>query len=347
MGEEIAAEGASLPPAPRVAELVAQIPAVELVSTERADTVTIPRSVSPRARRWHRQRAVLAAVAVVLAVGLGAWAVWAYAIPHYTTVPGVVGLSQRDAATRLEEAGLKVRVGDGEYSTSVAEGRVVRTEPPPGSEIRRGDEVVLIPSLGLRLVPVPELIGQTEAEAKDILEAFGFEIEVKRAFDDNAADGLVIDQSPAPDQRIEQGETVTITVSKGPTPVRIPELQGTPAGDARNTLEDLGFTVERRDEFSTQVARDDVIRTEPPAGEEAPKGSTVTMVVSKGPQTFSMPDVVGMTTAEATATLEALGLRVRAIPIPGTFGDEVVYQAPEPGATVEYGQLVTIYHTGS
>jgi len=346
MGEEIAAEGASLPQAPRVAELVAQIPAVELVSTERADTVTIPRSVSPRARRWQRQRALLAAVAAVLAVGLGAWAVWAYAIPHYTTVPGVVGLSQQEAATRLEQAGLVVRVGDGEYSTSVAEGRVVRTEPPPGSEIRKGDEVVLVPSLGLRLVPVPELIGQTEAEAKDILEAFGYKIEVKRAYDDNVADGLVIDQSPAPGQRIEQGETVTITVSKGPTPVRIPELRGRPAGDARDTLETLGFKVKKTEQFSAEIARGEVIRTEPPAGEEAPRGSTVTMIVSKGPETFPMPDVVGMIREEAIAHLESLGLVVEEVPVPGNDPpNTVVFQSPLEGITVEHGQQVTIYVT--
>jgi beta-lactam-binding protein with PASTA domain/predicted Ser/Thr protein kinase len=347
MRDEVAAEAAALPPAPRLAELVAQIPAADLVSTERADTVTIPRSVSPRTRRWQRQRALLAIVAATLALGLAAWAVWTYAIPHYTTVPSVVGLSQGLATTRLDEAGLKVRIGDGEYSTSVAEGRIVRTEPPPGTEIRKGDEVVLVPSLGLRLVPVPELIGQTEAEATDILEAFGFEFEIKRAFDDRVPKGVVIDQSPVPDQSIEQGETVTITVSKGPSPVKIPELRGTPAGDARSTLEALGFTVERRDEFSTEVALGEVIRTEPPAGQNGPKGSTVTMIVSKGPQTFAMPNVVGMIREEAIAYLESLGLVVDAVPVPGNDPpNTVVYQSPLEGITVQYGQLVTIYHTG-
>jgi serine/threonine-protein kinase len=348
MSDELAAEGARLPSAPRVAELVAQIPAAELVSTERADTVTIPRSISPRARRWQRQRALLAIVAATLAVGLAVWGVWTYAIPHYTTVPSVVGMSQQAAGMRLEEAGLEVRIGDGEYSTSMPEGRILRTEPPPGAEIRTGDEVVLVPSLGLRLVPVPALIGQTEAEARDILEAFGFQIDVKRAHDDQVAKDLVIDQSPAPDQRIEQGETVTITVSRGPTPVRIPELRGTPAADARNTLETLGFTVERKDEFSDEVALGEVIRTEPPAGQEAPKGSTVTMIVSKGPQTFPMPDVVGMTLEDAVAHLESLGLTVDAVPVPGNDPpNTVVFQSPLEGMTVRHGQLVTIYHTGT
>jgi beta-lactam-binding protein with PASTA domain len=348
MSDEVVAEGKTLPAAPRVAELVAQIPAAELVSTERADTVTIPRSVSPRARRWQRQRALLAIIAATLAVGFLGWAVWAYVIPHYTTVPSVVGLSQGLATTRLEEAGLNVRIGDGEYSTTVLDGMIIRTEPPPGADIRKGDEVVLVPSLGLRLVPVPELIGQTEAEATDILEAFGFEWEIRRAYDDQIPKGVVIDQSPIPNQSIEQGEIVTITVSRGPAPVRIPELVGTPAGDARDTLETLGFTAERKDEFSDEVALGEVIRTEPPAGEEAAKGSTVIIIVSKGPQTFPMPDVVGMILEDAVTYLESLGLVVDAVPVPGNDPpNTVVFQSPLEGMTVRHGELVTIYHTGS
>ena len=90
-----------------------------------------------------------------------------------------------------------------------------------------------------------------------------------------------------------------------------------------------------------------VISTQPRAGTTQPKGSTVTLVVSKGPKTFPMPDVTGMRTADAQGQLESLGLVVKVVPLPGTNGDTVVFQSPDPGTTVEQGQTVTIYVTGS
>jgi len=346
MREEVAEAGTGVAPAPRVAELVAQIPYTELVSSERADTVTIPRSASPRTRRMRRRRFLLALAGLLAMLGLGGWAGWTYAIPHYTEVPNVVGMSQQDAAARLEEAGLEVRVGDGEFSTTVTEGLVLSTDPPPGTEIRKGDGVVLVPSLGPRLIEVPEVIGQTEEEATEALDLLGFQVDVKRVYDDQVREGRVIDQSPTPNQRIEEGETVTITVSDGPTPVEVPNLRGTPADDARRTLRALQFEVRERQEFSAQVPRGEVIRTQPPAGSMAPRGSAVTMIVSLGPETFPMPGVVGMTREEAIDYLESRGLVVVDHRVPGNDPpNTVVYQSPLEGTTVEYGQQVTIYVT--
>jgi beta-lactam-binding protein with PASTA domain/predicted Ser/Thr protein kinase len=346
MREEVARAGAEAQPAPRVAELAAQIPSMELVSTERADTVTFPRSVSPRVRRSRQRRTLLGLIGILLMLGLVGWAVWTYAIPHYSTVPNVIGLSQRDAEARLEQAGLKVRIGDGEYSTSVPDGAIVTTRPPTGVEIRKGDEVVLVPSLGPQLLLVPEVVGMSEQAATRKLEDAGFQVDVQRAFDDGVPKGDVIRQSPAPNQRIEQGETVTITVSRGPTPVEIPNLAGRPSEDARDTLVALGFKVKQKEEFSTEFANGEVIRTQPPAGEKAPRGSTVTMVVSKGPRTFPMPNVVGMTREEAISELESLGLVVEVVVVPNNDPpNTVVYQDPIPGDTVEQGQTVTLYVT--
>ena len=344
--DELVRATAGLPPAGSVRQLAANIPAAELVPPDRAPTVTIPRSLSPRARRARTLRKLLGIVGLVFLLLAGGWAAWTYAIPHHTRVPGVIGLSQRLAEGRLRAAGLAVEIGDGRYSVDVAVGSIVDEQPPPGTRLRKGTKVLLIPSLGPRPVEVPDVTGKKEEDATKTLTDLGLEVTVRRDFDDTVAAGLVIRQSPDPKTELQEGAKVTITVSKGPPPVDLPDVVGQPAADARATLEALGFKVKQKNEFSTTVPKDDVISTYPPAGATAPKGSRVTMVVSKGPKTFAMPNVVGMTKEEAVSFLENMGLVVKVYQLPLTDPpNTVVLQDPDAGATVKQGQTVTIYVT--
>jgi serine/threonine-protein kinase len=335
-----------LPPAEPVRKLAAQIPAVERVTADRAATVTIPRSVSPRSRWAKRLRTALWVLLLVLALGAGGWATWTFVIPHYTTVPQVVGLTERQAETQLRSAGLVVRIGDGQNSTSVPAGSILTTDPPPGAKIRKGDAVVLIPSLGPRLIKVPDVTDRSEAEAKQVLKEAGFQVTVRRSFDDTVQQGDVVSQNPEGATKLEQGASVTIVVSKGPQPVEIPNVTGQAEADAKQTLESAGFTVRTKEQYSNDVARDLVIETNPPAGTMLPKGETVTMFVSKGPKTFAMPDVVGMHTADAKQLLESKGLIVEVQVLPSSDPpDTVVFQDPSAGTTVQQGQTVIIYVT--
>ena len=344
--DELVRIAPDLAPAGSVRQLAANIPAAELVPPDRAPTVTIPRTLSPRARRARTVRKVFGIVALVLLVLAGAWATWTYAIPHYTRVPMVVGQTQREAESRMKGAGLVVDIGDGRYSTGVPIGSIVAAQPPEGTKLRKGTHVVLSPSLGPRPVAVPDVTGQTEEEATKALTDLGFLVTARRDFDDTVAVGQVIRQSPDPGTKLQEGAKVTITVSKGPPPVTIPNLVGQPAADARATLKALGFKVKETQDFSTGVTKGDVISTDPPAGATAPKGSRVTMVVSKGPKTFAMPKVVGMTKEEAVSFLEGLGLVVKVYELPLTDPpNTVVLQDPDEGTTVSQGQTVKIFVT--
>jgi len=346
MAEEISAEAASVPPAPRVAELAAQIPSAEFVPDERATTVTIPRTLSPRARRKRRARLMALVLSVLVLLGAGGWAAWVYAVPHYTHVPNVSGLSVRDAAARLKAAGLSVVFGDTVFSTTVPSGVVVRTSPGPGAKLRKGSAVSVIESAGPELLGVPDVGGLSEQAAKAALRREGFKVHASRQYDEAAPQGTVIGQSPDPATKLERGATVTIVVSLGPQPVTIPDVTGQPATKASGTLTGLGLIVTESAEFSVDVPKDHVIRTEPPVGTQLPKGSAVTLVVSKGPRSFAMPNVLGLSAAEATAKLEGLGLKVHETQVPGSIGDTVVGQNPGVGQTVVQGQTVTIYLGG-
>jgi len=133
-----------------------------------------------------------------------------------------------------------------------------------------------------------------------------------------------------------------LVVSDGPRPVKIPSVTGRPVAEATAALKAVGFSVDRIDRYSETVPRGDVIRQHPAKG-TAPKGSTVTIVVSKGPQSFPMPDVEGMNGTAAEQELRSLGLDVHTVVIPSSSGNTVVGQAPAPGTTMHQGDSATIY----
>jgi serine/threonine-protein kinase len=346
LAESVAAAAASLPAATPVGTLAAQIPAAEFVPDERAPTVTIPRALSARARRRRRLRRVALVLTTMAMLAVAAGATWVYAVPHYTHVPNVESLSVRDASARLKGAGLTVVFGDPVFSTTVPAGVVIRTLPPPGTKVRKGSTVTVIESSGPELLAIPDVHGLTEDRARSRLGADGFKVTVASAFDETAPEGRVIDQSPSAGTKLERGSPVTITVSLGPPPVTIPDVSGQAATEAEATLSDLGLKVKRKGEFSVQVPEGDVIRTEPPIGTELPKGSKVSVVVSKGPKTFAMPSVLGLTADQATTQLKNLGLVVHLVQVPGSIGNTVVGQDPPAGQVVREGADVTIYVGG-
>jgi beta-lactam-binding protein with PASTA domain len=347
MARQIVLAAADLPPAPSLAALAEPIAALPPIEEERSTTVTIPRSISPRARRARRLRLVATIAGLVMLVGLGAWTAWVYAVPHYAFVPKVVGLTEQEASAALRAAGLTVRIAPGQHSTTVEAGVVLAAEPPPGTKLRKGDAVVLTPSLGKVFVAIPSVTGLTEDAATKALKDAGFQVVVVKAFDEFTEKGSVVSQNPQAATSVEQGTTVTITISRGPPLIQVPDLTNQSKADAKAALQNLGFVVKFTQEFSIDVANGNVIRTNPLAGTRAPKGDTVTVVLSNGPKPVVMINVVGLTQADATSALQRLGLLVNVItvPYPGTPG-LVFAQAPLEGVTIHEGDSVTIYVSG-
>ncbi len=153
-----------------------------------------------------------------------------------------------------------------------------------------------------------------------------------------------MEQDPAGGTEAEVGSEVTINVSTGPGEALVPLVQGLPADEAADRMRDAGFRTERRDEYSDTVRRDRVIETSPAEGESVRKGSTITLVVSRGKEKTPVPDVVGRPQAEAEPTLRAAGFEVRtseredADAEPGT----VLEQDPAAGTQAAEGAQVTL-----
>lgn len=130
------------------------------------------------------------------------------------------------------------------------------------------------------VVAVPNVVGLSESEAVSTLQAAGFAHMVLTAPDPSVPEGVVISQDPAGEA--EQGSTVTITVSTGPSDAEIPNVVGQSEADATATLEGAGFEVAVETAEDAVVPAGQVI-SQNPGGGTAPPGSTVTIVVSSGP----------------------------------------------------------------
>jgi serine/threonine-protein kinase len=333
-----------LPVAAPLGSLVPEVGVIPLDPTpERATTVTIPRQGEGRRRRrggWVALGVLLALVAL----GAAAWGVWTYVVPHEVDVPPAGGMPIERAQTVLEDAGLVVRLGPGRYSGAVPEGVVIRVEPPEGTTLERGDRVTLVVSLGPPPVPVPSLIGLTLEETRAALKAADLELgDVRRAFSEAFAEGQVIRQDVKAGREAPQGTAIDVVVSQGPAPAPVPKVIGLSKDQATSVLQTAGFLVAIEEDFSERAPRGEVISQDPAKGTELQPGQTVTIVVSRGPPEFPMPNVVGMSRDAAVARISSLGLRVDVAIVPGQEGSRVVFQEPATGTIVHAGDLVHIY----
>jgi serine/threonine-protein kinase len=201
--------------------------------------------------------------------------------PGLTTIPDVTGLPQKEAVKQVEKAGLFATLHD-EHSTEVSSGRVIRTDPTALNQVQRGSRVDVYVSSGPQLVNVPNVVGDDRADAVATLQDTGLKVTIHEA-DSSRPKGQVISQSPGAGSTVARGSRVTITVSKGTTKVRVPDVTGQSEADARSTLEDAGFAVRVMTESSVTVDKGNVTRQSPDAGTELTKGKTVTIWESTGP----------------------------------------------------------------
>ncbi len=154
----------------------------------------------------------------------------------------------------------------------------------------------------------------------------------------------MLEQDPTAGEKADEGSTVVLTVSSGPGTVAIPDVAGQAPGEARRALEDVGLEVETEERFSDTVADGRVIGTEPAAATQVAGGSTVKLLVSKGSNQLDVPNLVGLSTEDAVAQIEALELsaNIQQTEDPAPVG-RVLSQTPSPGQKVKKGAQVTIF----
>jgi eukaryotic-like serine/threonine-protein kinase len=161
-----------------------------------------------------------------------------------------------------------------------------------------------------RYTAAPSLLDQTRETVAAFAEEEGFEVELRDGYSESVPIGQVVSQDPGVGDRIRQGATITVVISLGPERYQVPNVAGKSEDEARGELAkfDAEITVER--EYSTEYEANEVVGTDPPAGEEVKAGTPVTLIVSDGFPPLTVPDVVGMAEDEARDAIEAEGLAV-------------------------------------
>ena len=251
----------------------------------------------------------------------------------------MIGLPTPSAQKQLRALKFNVREDPPRFDESAPAGRVLAQSPKPGTELREGEEVRISVSKGPALRVIPDLSGVPEAQAEARLRALQLEIVAPsvRVDDDVIPAGSVKSWSPQGSQ--PRGTRVQLVISNGPAPIAVPLVAGKSAKGARADLEEAGFVTVVTTRFS-DVPAGQVVGTNPKAGSLAERNAKVTIVVSKGPELVSVPDVRTQSTTDATAAIEAAGLKVS-----GTQGAPtlpVVRTEPRTGSKVKRGVGVVL-----
>jgi eukaryotic-like serine/threonine-protein kinase len=332
-------------------------------ATAAATMVTRPRTVTPPAPPAYRpptsyydyeeppsSRRIwpwLLGLLALVAAGVGGWFLYDRIQDELTAnrpvaVPYVQLLPEDLARQKIEAVGLKVLVRR-RPSPTTPRGTVIEQSPQPGDRIAKDSTVTIWVSTGKPQATVPDVKGHPLTDAIAQLASAGLKPRIVYIFS-TAVENTVIGQFPAAGDRVLRGSTVRINVSRGPKPVSVTGVVGQPYENALGALKGAGFTVTRVDVDSDEP-KGTVVAQTPVAGTPVPKGTKVTLSVSKGPTTSQVPDVTLQTQSDAQSLLRGAGFAVATatqdVTDPATDGI-VLAQDPEGGTPLAKGGVVTI-----
>lgn len=208
-------------------------------------------------------------------------------------VPSVLGMEEEEAKEVLADNGFVYSNGGQESSESYEEGKICSQSIDPGSSAAEGTTITVKISSGKGNIIVPDVVGQTESVAEQMIRDKGFSTPVKEyQFSDSIDQGIVISQSPEGGEDGKAEDTITIVVSQGVENAKVPTVTGMTTEEASAALAAEGFTVTTENAYSDSVPEGSVISQAPAAGEYAAKGANVALTISQGPETvfytFSM-----------------------------------------------------------
>jgi serine/threonine-protein kinase len=259
-------------------------------------------------------------------------------------MPLVLGKTQEEATTTLEDAGLKVLVNTAQNDQQEP-GHVFAQDPPAGNQVDKGAQVTISVAAEAVKIKAPNFVGKDINDAEDLAAAAGLNLTKSEEASDTVPADKVIRQNPVANAEVAKGSNVDVVVSSGKDKVAVPDVTGDDLADAANTLGQAGFKTKTTQEASSSVDQGKVVRTDPGAGDRIDKGSTVTIVVSSGPEQITVPNVIGKTGDEAKADIEAAGLVYKEAATAPSNADQdgkVVQQNPSGGTKVEKGTTVTV-----
>jgi len=312
---------------------------------------SVPRADLALAEARWRVPVVLVLVAVLF--GVSVWAATesladasASADLPRLELPETAGLTVDAAEARLARLGFSVEV-EMRPSEGAPRGTVFGQRPEAGAKAEQGDIITLLVSDGESGLPLPDVTGRQAADAARTLVTGGWGVVYVPVAHETVPYGEVIAMSPAPGKRVIDGGAVTLSVSSGPAPRKVPELVGRPITEVMVELGRSGLGIGT----ITKVSRSDqpqgtVLEVAPPAGSEVQRDYPVKLTVVGPPPVTNVPYVVGARQASAEKALTAVGLKAqvltRSVPAGDPNDGTVTAQSVPGGAPVAPGSTVQI-----
>jgi len=189
------------------------------------------------------------------------------------------------------------------------------------------------------------VVGEKEEKIVPILRAKGLKVEILEEESLEFGAGIVLKCDVDAGTILKDGDVVTITVSTGAGAIEIEDVTGYPFEQARATLEQQGFIVNKSESYHDEVPKGIVISQNPTGGRNVTKGTAVALVVSLGEDKVRVPNVIGHTLDAAKSELTQAGIRVGTVE--EVFDDaveagRVCYQSYPVGSYIEKNESVNL-----
>jgi serine/threonine-protein kinase len=290
-------------------------------------------------RRWRMKHIAVIAAAPLVLIVTGGLAYVQLTRPASVRVPGVVDRDVFTAANTLKEAGF-------ESDPVVAHdprpaGTVFAQSPRAGKYLDEGSRVTI--TIADVTATVPDVVGVSVDDALTELRKQGLvNVTLEDDYRDDYEPGTVLSSTPAAFAEASKEKGVVVVVARDPH-VTIPSVVGVDEGTAKSKLGELGLTVAVKRASSRTVASGIVMSVSPSPDRIVVRGTTVTLTVSTGPRTESVPYVVGWSADDAMDELDDAGFAVAVTTtvVSNDRSGEVIAQDP-PGGRAPEGATVTI-----
>jgi len=263
-------------------------------------------------------------------------------------VPSVVNLPLAEASQILLDLGL-TPIPNAVPVDGVDDDIVYQQDPPATAFVREGDVVTITYNPASQRATVPPIQGLLVKDATALLAPLGLQLTISEVRNDPTIPiNQIIAQDPIAGTEVRSGSAVSVVVSGGAGDLVVPNVEGQLASAATQllTTAPYNFVVTTVDEVSETVEVGRVLRTEPEIGSPIGNGAPITLVVSKGSNRVAVPQVEGLTDAEAQSALSIAGLtwdvRFQNVPENDPSAGRVISQSPRAGENVAPGSKVSL-----
>ncbi len=295
---------------------------------------------------------ILTAFAMLAALAFGIWLLFqglgfggtADDVAEMGLVPIVANMTQTDASNAVLAAGFQAELSTRNHAT-IAAGLAIETDPAGGTELPKGEKVIIIMSVGTATTQVPSVEGLSESDARAALEGANLTVgEITEVPHAEIPIGFAVGTDPVAGSTHPVSGTVELFISSGPGTFIMEDFSGQLFQTVRFRLMSAGLVVQEAREFNDEFDVDFVVRTDPAIG-VVEVGSTVVVYVSDGPEPRDVPSLIGLTEEEALGVLEELGLLLavsNAIIEDAEKAGTIADQFPAAGSEAQPGDTITV-----